>query len=256
MAFGHDPVVVVAGHQFAGIQRACHRRLAAGQMLLELQHIAAHGLGCQSYQQPVGLQQGGQSAGAMFQHAPQQRQGLAQALATLVQRHAGPQQFDQFFAGVVTPGRQCQACQQRRHRPAGPAGHGDVAMAQLHPAQQVKLPGADGRRRGELLRCLRRLRKGRGLSVAIHARSLAMPFRVGCGGLVRRVTNDYGRRQLAGSGAEPEPGAQGQCVTDARRRVAPPQPSTASPASNIAQLLVSGTGLTSSVTIRLTLLAP
>jgi hypothetical protein len=150
-----DPLVVVPGHELAGVEQQRLRVLPCCRGLLEGHDVTPQGSGHQAQRAAVGTQHRGRTRG--LEHGPQQRQRLPQAAAPALGIGFGPEQRHQFLARVITLGLHRQACQQ---------GHGGAAVqaAQLLPpvvqckaTQQLQAPrsmrAAAGGRHGGTAGC-------------------------------------------------------------------------------------------------------
>ena len=140
LAFIVDPFVEVARHQLAAVQRHGTLGLAGAHQLLKTDRVAAQSAGCGAHAHAVGQHHGRARHTGRFQHALQCRQHLTQAVAPHRQRHAGPQQFNQFFARVGAVRRQRQPRQQRGHGAGRKAVAPLDAVKHLHRAQEAHLP--------------------------------------------------------------------------------------------------------------------
>ena len=143
-----NPLIVVARHQLATVQRQRLGGTATAGQAFKFHRVtgqcAAHG----AHNQAVGLQHRSPRHASRFQQALQRRQHLAQPVAAYVQRHAGPQQFNQLFPRVRTVRRQRHPRQQRGHGARRETGYALHAVKHLHRAQQAHLPARLARGRG------------------------------------------------------------------------------------------------------------
>ena len=114
LAFVGDPLVVEAGHQLAAVQRQSLGGAAGAGQALESQRVAAECATHHTQRHAVGQQHGRARRAGRFEQALQRGQRLPQPVAPHVQRHTGPQQFNQFFARMRALGRQRQPRQQGR----------------------------------------------------------------------------------------------------------------------------------------------
>ena len=144
LAFVVDPLVEVAGHELAPVQRLRRLHLAAARQLLESPHVAGQRAGHDAQRQAVGLQHRRAGHAGRLEQALQRRQHLAQPIAADRQFNAGPQQLDQLLARMRALGCQRHAGQKRGHGARREAGDRVHAVAGLDGAQQADLPARLG----------------------------------------------------------------------------------------------------------------
>ena len=135
-----DPLIVEARQQFAAVERTRFGDAAGAGVALEVRHVAGQAAGHDAHADAVSLQHRRHRAAHGFEQALEREQRLAQAIPPGVERHAGPQQLDQFFACVGTRRPQRQARQQGGDGATGQARELLLPVTQNQAAEEPELP--------------------------------------------------------------------------------------------------------------------